>query len=308
MLRAWKRKEGQAECRAFWKSPDHAGTRLAGDNPGIAWHCRGLSRQPSVLPSLSSRYCKVSLLLKLTSLWCHPLPACSCPTQHHLATGILLWLTLRTWDGPLSQMHTTLHLTLTSSTSQPRHSATCPQHQQFLPPSSAFCILFPGLENRILSPYIPSDLYSPFIIKPSTEHSEYSGNHPWIFTGRTDAQAEAPILWPLIAKNWFTGKDLDAGKDRRQEEKGTTEDEMVGWHHRLNGHESEQALGDGEGQGSLACCSPWRHKESNTTERLNNRVLLVTRLLPLCTALSFLCNVLQHFLRGETYPLNTPPH
>ena len=72
VLGAWKRKEGQAECRAFWKSPDHAGTRLAGDNPGVAWHCCRPSRQPSVLPSLSSRYCKVSLLLELMSLWCHP--------------------------------------------------------------------------------------------------------------------------------------------------------------------------------------------------------------------------------------------
>ena len=74
------------------------------------------------------------------------------------------------------------------------------------------------------------------------------GNQPWIFIGRTDAEAEAPILWPPDAKSWLTGKDPDAGKDRRQEEKGTTEDEMVGWHHQLNGHEFEQALGVGEGK------------------------------------------------------------
>ena len=75
---------------------------------------------------------------------------------------------------------------------------------------------------------------------------------PWIFIGRTDAEAGTPILWPLDAKNWLIGKDPDAGKDWRQEVKGMTEDEMVGWHHRLDGHEFEQTLGDGEGQGSQA--------------------------------------------------------
>ena len=95
-------------------------------------------------------------------------------------------------------------------------------------------------------------------------------NQTSIFIGRTDAKAEAPILWPSDAKSWLIGKDPDVGKDWRQEEKGTTNDEMVGWHHRLNGHESEQTWGDGEGQGSLACCSPWGHNESDTTERLNN--------------------------------------
>ena len=85
------------------------------------------------------------------------------------------------------------------------------------------------------------------------------GNQSWIFTGRTDAEAEAPILWPPDSKNWVIGKDPDAGKDWRQEVKGTTEDEIVGWHHRLNGHEFEQALGVGDGQESLVCCSPWGH-------------------------------------------------
>ena len=94
------------------------------------------------------------------------------------------------------------------------------------------------------------------------------GNRSWLFTGRTDAEAETPILWPSDAKNWLNGKDPDAGKDWRQEEKGTIEDEMVGWHHWLDGHEFEQALGVGDGQGGLACCSPWGHKESDTTEWL----------------------------------------
>ena len=86
------------------------------------------------------------------------------------------------------------------------------------------------------------------------------GNQSWIFIGMTDAKDEAPILWPPDAKNWLTGKDPDAGKDWRQEEKGMTEDEKVGWHRRLNGYEFEQAPGVGDGQGGLACCCPWgRH-------------------------------------------------
>ena len=92
------------------------------------------------------------------------------------------------------------------------------------------------------------------------------GNQSWIFS--PDAETEAPILWPPDAKNWFIGKDPDAGKDWRWEEKGMTEDETVGWHHQLDGHEFEQALGAGDGQRSLACCSPWDHKESDMTERL----------------------------------------
>ena len=83
------------------------------------------------------------------------------------------------------------------------------------------------------------------------------GNQSWIFIGRTNAEAEAPILWQLYGKNRLIGKDPDAGKDWRQEEKGVTEDEMVGWHHQLKGSKSEQTSGDSEGQGSLACCSPW---------------------------------------------------
>ena len=90
----------------------------------------------------------------------------------------------------------------------------------------------------------------------------------WIFIGRTDAEAEALLLWPPDEKNWLIGKDPDAGKDWRQE-KGMTEDNMVGWRHRLSGHEFEQALGIGDGQGSLACCSPWGCKEWDTTEWLN---------------------------------------
>ena len=95
------------------------------------------------------------------------------------------------------------------------------------------------------------------------------GNQSWIFIGRTDVEAEAPIPWPTDVKSWLIGKVPDAGKDRRWEEKGMTEDEMVGWHHWLNGHEFGQTPRDGEGQGGLVCCGLWDCKESETTEPLN---------------------------------------
>ena len=94
-------------------------------------------------------------------------------------------------------------------------------------------------------------------------------NQSWIFIGRTDAEAETPILWPPDVKSWLIWKDPNAGKDWRWEEKGTIEDEMPGWHHWLYGHEFEWTLGVGDGQGHLLCCSPWRCKKSDTTERLN---------------------------------------
>ena len=95
------------------------------------------------------------------------------------------------------------------------------------------------------------------------------GNQSWIFIGRTDAETDTPILWPPYAKSQLIRKDHDAGKDWRQEENGMTRDEMVGWHHQLDGHESEQAPGVGDGQGRLACCSPWGQKELDTIEWLN---------------------------------------
>ena len=95
------------------------------------------------------------------------------------------------------------------------------------------------------------------------------GNQSWIFIGRTDVEAEIPIFWPPDAKSWLTGKDPYVGKDWRQEEKGITEDEMVGCHHRLNGHKFGSIAGIGDRQGGLMCCSPWGRKESDTTEGLN---------------------------------------
>ena len=121
------------------------------------------------------------------------------------------------------------------------------------------------------------------------------GNQSGIFIGRTDVEAEAPILWPPDAMIWLIRKDPDSRKDWRQEEKQMTEDEMVGWHHRFNGHEFEQAPGDGEGQASLECCSPWGCKESDRTEWLsnNNWLLQDTEYSSLCytegpSCLSFL--------------------
>ena len=95
------------------------------------------------------------------------------------------------------------------------------------------------------------------------------GGQSWVFIGRTDAKAETPLLWPPHVKSWLIGKDPDAGRDWGQEEKGTTEDEMAGWHHQLDGHEFEWTLGVGDGQGGLACCDSWGHKESDMTEQLN---------------------------------------
>ena len=98
-------------------------------------------------------------------------------------------------------------------------------------------------------------------------HSE--GDQSWVFFERNDAKAETPVLWPPHAKSWLIGKDSDAERDWGQEEKGTTEDEMAGWHHRLDGRESEWTPGVGDGQGGLACCDSWGCEESDTTEQLN---------------------------------------
>ena len=143
-----------------------------------------------------------------------------------------------------------------------------------------------------------------------TKSANPKGNQSWLFIGRTDDEAETSILWPPDAKNWLIWKDPDAGKDWRQKEKGTTEDEMDRWHHQLNGHESEQALVVGYGQGSLACCSPWGYKESDATEQLNlnsfnnvytfyNMSITLSRLTPsLSCGCYFMCNCSLNFLFG----------
>ena len=141
-------------------------------------------------------------------------------------------------------------------------------------------------KNRCFWTVVEKTLGSPLEIKPVDPKE----NQSWLFIGRTDPKTEVPILWPPDGKNWLTGKDPDAGKDRRQEEKGMTEDEMVGWHQQLNGLEFEQALGDSEWQGSLVWYSPWGHKESDTTEGLNRSNLF----LPCHDTWSFLFNRASH--------------
>ena len=126
----------------------------------------------------------------------------------------------------------------------------------------------------LLNSGVEEDSWESWTLKISFDCKEIQPVHPtgdqsWVFTGRTDADAETPILWPPDVKGWLTGKDPDAGKDWGQEEKRMTEVEMVGWHHQLKGHEFEWTLGVGDEQGSLGCCSPWSRKESDTTEWLN---------------------------------------
>ena len=123
-----------------------------------------------------------------------------------------------------------------------------------------WCLQTVVLEKTLESPMDSKE------IKPVSP----KGNQPWIFIGRTDAEAEAPILWPAGGKSWVIGRDPDAEKDWKQEEKGTTEDEMVGRHHQLNGHEFEKTPGDGEEHESLVCCSVWGLKKLDTIEWLNN--------------------------------------
>ena len=122
------------------------------------------------------------------------------------------------------------------------------------------------------------------------------GNQSSIFTGRTNAEAETPILWPPDAKSWLIWKDPDARKDGSREEKGTIEDEMVGWHYQLNGHKFEYAPGVGDGQGSLACYNPWGHKESDTPERLNWTEL--TADLQCCGSLWWTLKAFSHIYTG----------
>ena len=125
--------------------------------------------------------------------------------------------------------------------------------------SKNWCFWIVVLEKTLESPLNCKEIQS---VNPK-------GNESWIFIGRTDAEAETPIPWPPDAKNWLIGKDPDAGKDWGQEEKWMTEDEIVGWHHRLNGHGFGWTPGVGDGQGDLVCCGSWGRKESDMTEWLN---------------------------------------
>ena len=129
-------------------------------------------------------------------------------------------------------------------------------------------------ESWVLKNWCFSTVVLAKILESPLDCKEVQPVHPkedqfWVFIGRTDVEAEMPILWPPDTKNWLIGKDPDAGRDWGQEEKGTTEDEMAGWHHQLNGHEFEWTPGVGDGQGGLTCCDSWGRNESDTTEHLN---------------------------------------
>ena len=118
------------------------------------------------------------------------------------------------------------------------------------------------------------------------------GDQSWVFIGRTDVEVENPILWPPHAKSWLIGKDPDACRDWGQKEKGMTENEMAGWHHRLDGHESGWTPGVGDGQGGLVCCGSWGRKELDSTEQLNWTEFLVLSFLVFNAVL----NILNYFL------------
>ena len=136
--------------------------------------------------------------------------------------------------------------------------------------------------------------------------SPFWKSQPWDLFGRNDVKAETPVLWPPHVKSWLTGKDSDAGRDWGQEEKGTTEDEIPGWHHWLNGRESEWTPGVGDGQGGLACCDSWGHKESYTTEWLNWTKLNRWRNIP-CSWIGKINIVKMSILPKTIYRFNVVP-
>ena len=121
------------------------------------------------------------------------------------------------------------------------------------------------------------------------------GDQSWVLFGRNDAKVETPVLWSPDAKSWLIGKDSDAGRDWGQEEKWTTEDEMAGWHHWLNGREFEWTLGVGDGQGGLACCDSWGCKESDTTEWL----IWSDLILPVINAIHIYCEIIENIQKQK---------
>ena len=193
----------------------------------------------------------------------------------------LKWLPeLRSWRAsfrPSFNHELKDHLSLPSLAS---HSPPWPEpsFQIFSPWFSEVCVMMGGVMKGIATAvWAQNCCFWTVVFKKALESpldcKEIQPVHPkdqaWVFIGRTDVEAEIPILWPHDAKSWLIGKDPDAGKDWGQEEKGTTEDEVVGWHHWPNGHGYGWTLGFGDGQGGLACCGSWGCKELDTTEQLN---------------------------------------
>ena len=149
-----------------------------------------------------------------------------------------------------------------------------------------WCFWIVVLEKTLESPLDCKEIHS---VHPK-------GDQSWVFIGRTDVEAEIPILWTPDAKSWLIWKDPDAGKDWGQEGKGMTEDEMVGWHHQLNGHGFGWTPGVGDGKGGLVCCGSWGHKESNTIERLNwTERMCVVKVAQSCPTL---CDPMDYTVHG----------
>ena len=220
--------------------------------------------QPTYIKTPNSSCCCCYLVTKLCPTLCDPLD-CSSSVHgisqarilevgcHFLPPGYLPHPGIKLTSPALAGRFFTAELSRKSNSSY----LSCIYKESWVPKNWCFWTVL--LEKTLESPLDSKE------IKPVN----FKGNQSWIFTGRTDAEAETPILWPPGVKNWLIRKDPDAGKDWRQEKNGTTEDEMVGLHHWLDGHEFEQALGVVNGQGGLACCSPWGRKESDTTEWVN---------------------------------------
>ena len=162
------------------------------------------------------------------------------------------------------------HLSEVSRVSSPQNNILSPfltPHFSFTPPPGQPLICFLSIWIYLLFIFHIKKYMEICIPFYSWVHSK--GDQSWVFFERNDAKAETPVLWPPHAKSWLIGKDLDSGRYWGQEEKGTTEDEMAGWHHWLNGRESEWTPGVGDGQGGLACCNSWGRKELDMAEQLN---------------------------------------
>ena len=188
---------------------------------------------PSPTPEACSNSCP-------SSQWCHPTISSS---------AVLFSSRLQSFPAsgyfPVNQFFTSGGQSIEASAS----ASVLPMNSQNWFPLGLTGWIF--LQSKGLSRVFSKFRYHLLYI---LEYIHSKGDQPWVFFGRNDAKAETPVLWPPHVKSWLIGKDFDAGRDWVQEEKGTTEDEMAGWHHRLDGHEFEWTPGDGVGQGGLACC------------------------------------------------------
>ena len=217
---------------------------------------------PRLVPTWDAPTSKLSFLS--SPHWSYPYSSHGTPLglRLHLNTSSISW---ESWPLPCSNLSSQCYASsrFPNSFGPPLGSmlSPCPRESSTL---SSRLSYYQGFWTVVLEKTLESPLDCKEI-QPA--HSR--GDQSWVFIGRTDAEAETPVLWPPHAKNWLTGKDPDARRDWRQEGKGTTEDEMAGWHHWLHGREFEWTLGVGDAQGGPACCDSWGRKESHTTERMN---------------------------------------